>query len=607
MNVFRLKVAALAVSAAIATGAAAEPQHGLSAFGDLKYASDFTKFDYVNPDAPKGGRLSMIGTAGVITFEHFNGFILKGNAAQGVGFLFDTLMTRAMDEPDAVYGLVAHSAELAQDKMSVTFFLREEARFSDGSQVTAEDVVFSFKTLKQEGHPTYAIQLRDVVSAKAVDKTTVLFTFKGESVRDLPLVVAALPILSKAYYTKNKFNETSLKPPLGSGPYKIGDFKPGRYVTYERREDYWGWKLPVNRGRFNFDELRYEYFRDRTAEFEALKSGEYDLREEFTSKTWATEYDIPAVRDGRLIRDVLPDDRPSGAQGFFINTRRNKFADRKVRRALDLAFDFEWTNKNLFYDLYKRSHSFFENSVMKAEGEPNEAEGMLLEPHRQDLRAEVFDAPYTPPVTDASGNIRKQLREASKLLKEAGWAVKDGVRVNEAGEPFEIEFLTFSPTMERIITPYRRNLERLGIKISVRRVDPAQFQERLKSYDFDITTARYVMRSTPGTELREIWGSKSADIKGSRNLAGIRNPVIDAMIEKIITAGSRAEMHAAARAVDRVLRAENYWVPHWYKAKHTVAYWNKFARPKFKPKYARGIIDTWWYDPQKAARLKQSE
>ena len=607
MRVFRLQVAALAVSAAIATGAAAEPQHGLSAFGDLKYASDFAKFDYVNPDAPKGGRLSMIGTAGIITYEHFNGFILKGNAAQGLGFLFDTLMARAMDEPDAVYGLVAHSADLAEDKLSVTFFLREEARFSDGSQVTAEDVVFSFKTLKKEGHPSFAIRLRDVVSAEALEKTTVRYTFKGESIRDLPLVVATLPILSKAYYTANKFNQTSLKPPVGSGPYKIGDFKPGRYVTYERREDYWGWKLPVNQGRFNFDELRYEYFRDRTAEFEALKSGEYDLREEFTSKTWATEYDVSAVRDGRLIRDVLPDDRPSGAQGFFINTRRSKFADRKVRRALDLAFDFEWTNKNLFYDHYKRSHSFFENSVMKAKGEPTEPESMLLEPFRQDLRAEVFDAPYTPPVTDGSGNIRKQLREASKLLKEAGWTVKDGARVNQAGEPFEIEFLTFSQTMERIITPYRRNLERLGIKISVRRVDPAQFQERLKSFDFDITTARYVMSSTPSTELREIWGSKSADIKGSRNLAGIRNPVIDALIEKIIKAGSREDMQSAARAVDRVLRAENYWVPHWYKAKHTVAYWNKFARPKFKPKYARGIIDTWWYDPQKAARLKQSE
>ena len=327
MKRFWLPLAALAASAAVATGAAAEPQHGLSAFGDLKYASDFTKFDYVNPDAPKGGRLSMIGTGGIITYEHFNGFILKGNAAQGLGFLFDTLMARAMDEPDAVYGLVAHSADLAEDKLSVTFFLREEARFSDGSQVTAEDVVFSFKTLKKEGHPSFAIRLRDVVSAEALEKTTVRYTFKGESIRDLPLVVATLPILSKAYYTANKFNQTSLKPPVGSGPYKIGDFKPGRYVTYERREDYWGWKLPVNQGRFNFDELRYEYFRDRTAEFEALKSGEYDLREEFTSQDLGDR----VRRFGRTRRTPDPR-RPAGRQTFRRPGLFYQYAAKQVRR-----------------------------------------------------------------------------------------------------------------------------------------------------------------------------------------------------------------------------------------------------------------------------------
>ena len=602
-----LRLAAFAVSAAIATAAAAEPKHGLSAFGDLKYPPDFTKFAYVNPDAPKGGQLSMIGTSGVITFDSFNAYILKGNPAQGLQFLFDSLMTRAMDEPDAVYGLVAHSAEVAEDKLSVTFFLREEARFSDGTKITADDVVFTFDTIKKDGHPNFVQQLRDVVEAKAVDPLTVRYSFKGETIRDLPLVIASLPILSRKFYSKNKFNKTSLTPPLGSGPYEIGDFKQGRYVTYRRREDYWGWNLPVNQGRFNFDELRYEYFRDRTAEFEALKSGDYDLREEFTSKTWATGYDVPAVRDGRLIRDVLPDDRPSGAQGFFVNTRRQKFSDRRVRRAIDYAFDFEWTNKNLFYNHYKRSHSFFENSVMKAKGEPSESERMLLEPFRQDLRAEVFEKPYEPPVSDGSGNIRKQLRDAGRLLKEAGWTVKDGKRVNAEGKPFEIEFLVFAPTTERIITPYQRNLERLGIKVSIRRVDPAQYQERLKSFDFDITTRRYVMNSTPGTELRSYWGSVAAGIKGSLNLSGIANPVVDALAEKVIAAETREEMETAARALDRVLRAENYWVPHWYKAKHTVAYWNKFARPKFKPKYARGIIDTWWYDAQKAARLKQSE
>lgn len=549
----------------------------------------------------------MIGTGSLTTFSSFNPFILKGDAAQGLNALFDSLMTRAFDEPDAVYGLVAHSAEVADDKMSVTFFLREEARFSDGTPVTADDLVFSFDNLKSEGHPAISQQLRDVTSAEAIDKLTVKYSFEGETIRDLPLVVATLPILSRAHHKTHPFNDASLTPPLGSGPYAIADYAPGKYLTYRRREDYWGWHLAVNQGRLNFDELRYEYFRDRTTGFEALKAGEFDLREEFTSKQWATGYDVPPVRDGRLIRDVLPDDRPSGAQGFFINTRREKFQDKRVRRALDYAFDFEWSNAQLFYGQYVRSQSFFENSDMKATGVPGEAEMALLEPHRETLPEEVFAEPYVPPTSDGSGQDRKLRREAIALLKAAGWTLKGGRLVNGTGEQFTLEFLIASPTFERIIAPYVRNLQRLGIDTSIRLVDPTQYQERVKSFDFDFAVRRYVMSSTPGVELRNYFSVKAAGTRGSANLPGIADPVVDALVEKVISAETREEMNVAARALDRVLRSGNYWVSHWYKAKHTVAYWSKFARPKFKPKYSRGIIDTWWYDAQKAARLKHTE
>lgn len=582
---------------------AAEPRHGLSTFGDLKYAADFTNFDWVNPDAPKGGRLSMIGSAGRITFDSFNNFILKGDAAQGLDYLFDSLMVRAYDEPDAMYGLVASSADVAPDRMSVTFKLRPEARFADGSSVTADDVVFSFDTLKAKGHPAYALSLRDVAKAEAIDPATVRYAFTGELVRDLPLTVAGLPVLSKAFYTSHPFDQTSLDKPLGSGPYEIADYKPGTFVTFRRRADYWARDLPVNRGRFNFDELRYEYYRDRTAELQSLLNGSYDFREEFTSKDWATSYDVQAVREGRILRQVLPDASPSGAQGFFINTRRPKFADRRTRQALDLAFDFEWTNRNLFYGLYKRTGSFFENSDMKATGKPETAELALLEPFRAKLSPDVFAEPYVPPVTDASGQDRNNLRKAARLLDEAGWSVKDGKRVNARGETLDVEFLIYEPTFERVIGPYVKNLQAIGIQASIRRVDAAQYERRVKSFDFDLTTQRYVMRLTPGVELKNYWSSEAAKTDGSFNLAGISDPVVDDLIAKVMAAKSRDELNTATRAIDRVLRAGHYWVPHWYKASHTIAFWDRFSWPAVKPKYNRGVIDTWWYDAAKAGKL----
>jgi microcin C transport system substrate-binding protein len=596
--------AALLVLAFIAAPAcASEPKYGLSAFGDLAYPPDFKHFNYVNPDAPKGGTFSLVGWGGVATFNSLNNYILKGDAAQGLELLFDTLMTPATDEPDAIYGLVASSAEVADDRMSVTFHLRPEAHFADGTELTADDVVFSLDALKEKGHPLYHQMLEDVVKAEAVDPRTVRYTFKGDLVRDLPLTVAGLPIFSKAYYATQPFDQTTLDPPLGSGPYVVDSIAQGRTIVYRRNPNYWAKDLPVNRGRFNFDKIRFEYFRDRTAAMEAFKAGTYDFREEFTSKVWATEYDFPAIRDGRVKKEVMPDETPSGTQGFFLNTRREPLNDPRVRKALDLAFDFEWANRNLFYGLYTRTQSFFENSAMKAEGPPSHAERALLTGLGVPVSDEALGVAYVPRESDGSGQDRDLLVEAGKLLDEAGWTVKNGMRVNAKGEPLKLEILYFEDVFERLNAPYVKNLKLLGIYASMRMVDPAQYQQRLKNFDFDITTERYQMRNTPGVELRSYFGSQAAKTDGSLNLAGISDPAVDALIERVIAAKSRDEINTAARALDRVLRAGHYWVPHWYKPSFNIAYWDKFSRPEKKPRYDRGILDTWWYDEAKAAKL----
>jgi len=595
--------AALLLALASAGAGASERKHGLSAFGDLAYPANFNHFAYANPDAPKGGEFSLIGWGGVTTFNSLNNYILKGDAAQGLELLFDSLMTPAADEPDAVYGLVAESAEVADDGKSVTFYLRPEARFADGTPLTADDVVFSFDTLKSKGHPIYHQTLQDVVKAEALDPHTVRYSFQGDLVRDLPLTVAMLPIFSKAYYADRPFDQTTLDPPLGSGPYLVDSLAQGRTIVYRRNPNYWAKDLPVNRGRWNFDKIRFEYFRDRTAAMEAFKAGMYDFREEFTSKVWATEYDFPAIRAGKVKKEVMPDETPSGTQGFFLNTRREQLKDPRVRQALDLAFDFEWTNRNLFYELYDRTVSFFENSPMKAAGEPSAAERTLLTSLGVPLPAEALGPAYVPPKSDGSGRDRALLTEAGKLLDEAGYTVKNGVRVNGKGEKLTLEILLFEPVFERVAAPYLKNLEQLGIDARMRMVDAAQYQQRLKNFDFDITTERYTMRNTPGVELRSYFGSAAATMDGSLNLAGIADPAVDALIERVIAAKSRDELNIAARALDRVLRAGHYWVPHWYKPSNSVAYWDKFSRPETKPRFDRGILDTWWYDEAKAAKL----
>jgi len=600
----RLVAAAVIALCLAASAAGAAPRHGISTFGDLKYPDGFQHFDYVNPDAPKGGRMSLIGPVPIDTFDSFNGYILKGDAVQGYDLMFDSLMVQAMDEPDSYYGLVARTADLADDRKSITFALRAEATFADGTPLTAEDVCNSFRLLSTLGHERIRITIRDVEGCDVLDPHSVRYRFKGERTRDLPLTVAALPIFSKAYYAKVDFAKSTLEPPLGSGPYKVKAFKPGEYVTYGRRDDYWGKDLPVNRGRYNFDEVRFDYFRDRTAAFEALKSGTIDLREEYTSRDWATAYDFPAVKDGRVVRLDLPDETPSGAQGFFLNLRRDKFQDIRVRQAMNLAFDFEWTNKNLFYGLYDRTASFFELSPLKAEGLPKPDELAVLEPYKGEVRPEVFGEAILPPVSDGSGQDRKLLREASRLLDEAGWKSTDGgVRRNARGEELDVEFLSDSPVFERILGPYVKNLRLLGINASIRTVDDAQYQERQKNYDYDVISSRFMAGLTPGDGLRIFFGSESARNPGTYNMSGVASPAIDGLIDQIVAAQSRQQLDVAGRALDRVLRAEEFWVPNWHKASYWVAYWDKFARPPTKPKYDRGIVDTWWYDEAKAKRI----
>lgn len=592
---------ALAVMGGISARSA--ERHGLSTFGDLKYGADFAHFDYVNPDAPKGGRIALVGTSGTLTFDSFNNFILKGDKAEGLDLIYDSLLTRALDEPDAAYGLVAKSVDLAADRSAVTFTLRPEAKFSDGSPVTAEDVCFSFDALKTKGGPPYPQVLRDVQSCTAAPGK-VSYTFSGALVRDLPLFVGQLPILSKAYYQKVPFEETSLDRPVTSGPYRIGPFKQGTFVTYERRADYWAADLPVNRGRFNFDQVRFDYFRDRTAGLENLKSGEYDYREEFTSRDWATAYDIPQVRDGRILKRTVPDALPSGTQGFFFNMRRAKFSDQRVRQALELAFDFEWSNAKLFYGLYTRTQSYFENSPMKATGAPDAGELKLLEPLRDKLPAEVFGPVHVPPVSDASGTDRRLLSQAGQLLTAAGWQLQNGRRVKN-GEPLTIEFLNNESAFERILGPYISNLKALGIAAEIRTIDPAQYERRVKSFDFDVITTHFIMSLTPGVELRSYFGTEAARQEGSRNLAGIEDPAVDALVDAVVGAKSRDDLNTATRALDRVLRAGYYWVPQWYKAEHNLAHWDKFSWPATKPTYDIGL-DTWWYDPAKAQKLTRN-
>ncbi|NOX73235.1 MAG: ABC transporter substrate-binding protein [Alphaproteobacteria bacterium] len=577
--------------------------HGISTFGDLKYPAGFEQYDYVNPDAPKGGEFS---TWAFGSFDSLTPYILKGQPAALSTIFYESLMEGTLDEPDSMYGLVAESIEYPENRQWAIFNMRPEAKFSDGSPLTAEDVVFSFNILFEKGSPVFRVILSDIARVQALDTYRVKYTFReGANTRELPMTAAGLPIFSKAYYADRDFEESSLEAPLGSGLYVLDKVIPGQTVVYKRRDDYWGKDLPINVGRSNFARLRIEYYSDTTAAFEGFKGGSYNFRQENFSKLWNTAYDFPAIQKGWVKRELISDQNPSGAQGFWLNLRRDKFKDPRVREAIGMVFNFEWSNDALFFGSYKRTDSFWENSSLQANGLPSEAELALLEPLRADLPAAVFTEPaFTPAVSKPRKLDRATLRRAGELLDAAGWIVVDGLRQNAAGETLRIEILNDSSSFERIINPYVENLIRLGVDANLNNVDPAQQTEREKSFEFDIVVRRYVMNLTPGVELRGYFSSKSANTKGSRNIAGVANPAVDALIEVIESATSRESLNVAVSALDRSLRAMHIWVPQWYVPANRIAYLDVFGRPETLPPYSMGEMDIWWYDMDKAARLK---
>ena len=601
--------AAAALATGLAAGAAAQEtivSHGISTFGELRYPPDFPHFDYVDPEAPKGGEISFRGTGASRTFDSLNAFVLAGEPAQGLTRLYDTLLARAYDEPDAAYGLLAESVEYPPDKAWVIFELRAGARFADGHPVTAEDVAFTFETLAEDGLPAYRLLLDDVAATEILGERRIRVVFRdGAMTRDLPVEVGQIPVLPAHYYETVDFTRSTMEPPLGSGPYLVEEADPGRSITYCRNPDYWGAELPVNVGHDNFDCMVYEYFADNVAAFEALKSGDYLFHEEFTSAQWATAYDFPALENGWVVREVIPDERPSGTQGFWINLRKEKFRDPRVRRALARMFNFEWSNEQLFYGLYERTDSFFENTDMEASGPPEGAELALLEEFRDRLPDEIFTEPaFVPPASAPRLGDRQAVREASALLDAAGWRPgEDGMRRNADGEVLDVEFISDSPAFGRIVLPYVENLRRIGVDAEWVQIDSAQMQQRQETFDYDMTVARLVVGNTPSVELRNIYGSASADQPGSFNLSGLADPVVDALIDRVIGAGSRDEMVVAARALDRVLRSRHIWVSNWSKGEHWLAYWDVFGKPEAKPAYARGE-DTWWFVPEKMEALR---
>ncbi|MDR3500054.1 MAG: extracellular solute-binding protein [Parvibaculum sp.] len=606
-----LTIAAIlaADTSAVADEAGVE-RHGASLFGNLKYPPDFKHFDYVNVNAPKGGELRY---AAIGTFDSLNGFIVKGSQAAGLSLIYDTLLESSLDEPSSEYGLVAQSLSYPADYSSVTFTLRPEARFNDGTPITAEDVIWSFQSLKKL-NPFYSAYYHNVTKAEAMGAHKVRFSFATRGNRELPQIMGQLPVLPKHYWTgkdaagrARDISRTTLDAPLGSGPYRIAQVVPGRTIVYERVKDYWARNLPAKIGTANFDRMRFDYFGDPTIAFEAFKGDQVDFRLENSSKNWAISYDIPPVKDGRIVREMLPKANGAGMQSFAFNLRRDLFKDERVREAFNWAFDFEWQNKNLFYGQYTRTGSFFANSELASSGVPGGAELKLLVPFKTQLPPELFTTPYKNPSTDGSGNNRANLRRAAELLDAAGWTAKSGMRVDaKTGKPLAVEFLLADPMFERVVGPYKQSLERLGIKVTLRTVDSAQYQNRVDNRDFDIIVASFPESLSPGNEQRDFWGCDAAKTSGSRNVIGICDPVVEKLVDAVIFAKSRDELLTATHALDRVLLWRHYVVPQWYLPYERVAYWARLAHPKPTPTYSIGFPDIWWYDAEGKAARKAS-
>lgn len=594
------RAAGEAEAAAAATSeVAASPEgwirsHGSTLVGDLHYPADFKHLNFVNPEAPKGGRARLGGFGG---FDSFNPFITKGDSAAGLGLLFDTLMGGVYDEISASYGLLAEWMEYPADFSSVSFKIRDEARWADGLPVTAADAVFSFEALTQKGAPFYKAYYHNVTKAEDLGGNIVRFDFDEKNNRELPHIMGQLVILPKHWWEAEgrDFARSGFEKPLGSGPYALGAFEAGRFVEYRRRPDYWGEKLPLNVGQNNFDVLRFEYFLDDGASFEAFKSGEIEYRAENSANNWATEYQFPAIKRGDVHKREVTLKGPKSVQTFAFNLRRPQFQDRRVRRALGLAFDFEWSNKTLFHEQYARPWSYFQGTEgLMAEGSPEGAELALLEPFRDQLPAEVFDTPFSLPKSDGAGRNRENLQTAAALLREAGWTMRAGKLVNAAGEPLKVEFLFQQANLERVIGPYGAALRRLGVELTLRLIDSPQYIRRLQELDFDMIVGGVRNSESPGNEQRDMWGSASADEHGSRNLSGVKNPVVDALIDKIIFAADRTELEAASRALDRVLLNEHYQVLQLFTPFERIAYWKRLQPPKELPPYDIGFPSIWW-------------
>ena len=590
----------LALSPLPALAAEVLRAHAISMFDSEtpRYPADFRHFDYVNPDAPKGGSLRLASQG---SFDSFHPFIPKGNAVS-TGAV-ETLLVTSADEPFTGYGLIAESIEWPRDRSWVIFHLRPQARWHDGTPITAEDVAWSFETLVSQGNPQYRFYYSAVASAEALDAARVRFTFSESNNRELPLIVGQLPILPKHYWATRDFGATTLEPPLGSGPYQIREFEAGRFTVRERVEDYWGRDLAVRRGMQNFQTIRTDFFRDATPIRLALKAGDIDFRLENQAKAWAEDYNVAVVEKGWLKKELVTNRRPTGMQAFVMNTRREQFSDPRVREALALAFDFEWTNRNLFNGQYTRTRSYFSNSDLAARGKPKGEELAVLEPFRSQVPETVFGEAYAPPVTDGSGWLRENLRRANALLQDAGWAVQDLQLVNaKTGAPFRFEILLVSPAFERIVLPYVRNLKRLGIEAKVRLVDENQYINRFRQFDFDMMVWVWGQSETPGNEQYEYWSQAAADSAGSRNLAGVRDPVVDELIGLMLRSDSREQLNQRTRALDRVLSWGHYVVPHWHIRADRILYWDKFGRPE-TPVRTGVMTDRWWFDAERASAL----
>jgi len=579
--------------------------HAIAMHGEPKYNEDFLNVEYIDINSLKGGSIvrSAIGT-----FDSFNPFTLKGTAAIGIGALYETLTTGSSDEAFTEYGLLAETIEWPDDRSWVSYDIRKEAKWHDGKKITADDVVWTFNTLMEKGHPFYSYYYGDVAEVIKENEQKVRFNFKTNTNKELVLIIGQLPVLPKHYWEDRNFEDTTLEIPIGSGPYKIKSFDSGRSITYELNNEYWGFKnkIPIKVGKDNFGTIRYDYYKDRGIEREAFKSGEIDFFSENSSKEWATSYNINSIKNGLIIKELIQHENPQGMQGFAFNIRKDKFKDRRVRKALSYAFDFEWSNKNLFFDAYIRTDSFFENSELASSGLPSKEELNYLNPYFDLLPKEIFSEEFKNPVTDGSGYMRNQLQEASILLKDAGWDLINGqLKHSSTNEIFEFEILLRSPAFERIVLPFRDNLEKLGINVIVRTIDSAEYQKKIETFDFDMIVQTFSQSLSPGNEQRSFWGSDAADTNGSRNVIGIKNYAVDGLVESLINAKDREELITITRALDRVLLWNYYVIPQWHISSYRVLYWDFFDQPARKPKYSLGF-DTWWINQNKYNQIQSN-